>query len=126
MYITLISCTRSVHYNTRKSQIEFQLAISPNTFYLPALPTTPLVQHFERCQREKHLLLWVIRLGDLQIVEEPQHYNRKGMRVFYCAKCNNRAYDCCSRCDEQWYCSEKCHIADWPSHKKNCESKKDR
>lgn len=38
-----------------------------------------------------------------------------------CAKCRNAASNRCSKCHSEWYCSRKCQVEDWPTHKQICK-----
>lgn len=38
-----------------------------------------------------------------------------------CARCKSDASSRCSKCHSEWYCSRKCQVEDWPTHKQICK-----
>ncbi|KAF4529604.1 hypothetical protein B566_EDAN017927 [Ephemera danica] len=46
------------------------------------------------------------------------HYTTKD--THHCSYCHRTAKSRCSRCKKVWYCSRKCQVQHFPSHKNNC------
>ncbi|KAL1488056.1 hypothetical protein ABEB36_015425 [Hypothenemus hampei] len=61
------------------------------------------------------------KLTEAYNTELLEHFESKGTQQL-CAKCDNNAIQRCSQCKNTWYCSRSCQVADWSSHKLNCNS----
>ncbi|KAH8646435.1 hypothetical protein BGZ61DRAFT_65069 [Ilyonectria robusta] len=103
-------------YNTEESRTQFRkLTDAATALEMNLQDIHSAIQDQTRQQERRHL-----DDRDKQCLKDLRETDPRDDKTRICSICKDSSSLRCSRCKGQWYCSEKCQRADWPTHRKSC------